>query len=99
MTVLLENARIVDGTGSPWFRGWVMIEDETIVQVGRSSQTVPDVSEQIDLDGDVSGQDELALGELLDKDSVLQIDRKTGETIVLRRLTDPECFERAYGSV
>lgn len=40
MVERLSGARIVDGTGSPWFRGWVDIEDERITAVGRG--TPPD---------------------------------------------------------
>jgi len=37
-----------------------------------------------------------SLGVLPDKHPVVRIDRQTGETVVLQRLTDPEGFERAY---
>jgi len=33
--LLLRNARIVDGTGSPWFFGDVTLEDGIIVDIGR----------------------------------------------------------------
>src|SRR5262245_41779669 len=32
--VLITNARIVDGTGSPWFRGDIGIVGNTIAQIG-----------------------------------------------------------------
>ncbi len=35
MDLVLSNCRIIDGTGAPWFRGWIGIEDGTISQVGR----------------------------------------------------------------
>ena len=34
--LLLRNARIIDGTGSPWYRGDVAITGDTIVRVARS---------------------------------------------------------------
>lgn len=40
MVSRLTGARIVDGTGSPWFRGWVDIEGPRIGHVGRG--TPPD---------------------------------------------------------
>ena len=33
--LLLRNARIVDGTGSPWFFGDVALKDGIIVDIGR----------------------------------------------------------------
>ncbi|MGQ9898568.1 MAG: N-acyl-D-amino-acid deacylase family protein [Acidobacteriota bacterium] len=49
--VLITNARVVDGTGNPWFRAQVAIKDGYIVRVGRkltgSAKTV------IDADGRV----------------------------------------------
>jgi N-acyl-D-amino-acid deacylase len=50
---LLEDARIVDGTGAPWFRGSVAVANGSIDAVYR--QPNPDVTavERIDLDGDV----------------------------------------------
>jgi N-acyl-D-amino-acid deacylase len=55
MTVdmLLENARIVDGTGSPWFRGAVGIEDGEIASVSRTSDPGIDAAERVDVDGAV----------------------------------------------
>jgi N-acyl-D-amino-acid deacylase len=34
-TVLIQNARVVDGTGSPWFRADLAIRDRWICAVGR----------------------------------------------------------------
>jgi N-acyl-D-amino-acid deacylase len=35
LDLVLENRRLVDETGNPWFVGDVGIEDGTIVEVGR----------------------------------------------------------------
>ena len=32
--LLITNARIVDGTGNPWYRGWVAVAGSEIVSVG-----------------------------------------------------------------
>ena len=34
--LLLRNARIVDGTGNPWFRGDLAVRGDTIVQIAPS---------------------------------------------------------------
>ncbi|MFC5277201.1 amidohydrolase family protein [Halorubrum rubrum] len=39
--LLIENARVVDGTGAPWFRGAVAVEDGRIEAIRRESS--PDV--------------------------------------------------------
>lgn len=51
MDIIIENARIIDGTGSPWFRGWVAVEDGTITRVSRQSHTIPGAIDSIDIDG------------------------------------------------
>jgi N-acyl-D-amino-acid deacylase len=51
--VLLENARIVDGTGAPWFRGAVAIEDGRIRSVERGRTRGRSASEVVDLGGSV----------------------------------------------
>ena len=33
--LVITNARIIDGTGNPWFRGEIGIKDGRIVKVGR----------------------------------------------------------------
>jgi len=38
LDLVLENGRLVDGTGNPWFFGDVGIKDGTIVEVGRANQ-------------------------------------------------------------
>jgi N-acyl-D-amino-acid deacylase len=38
LDLVLENGRLVDGTGNPWFFGDVGIKDGTIVEVGRVGQ-------------------------------------------------------------
>ena len=43
------NARIIDGTGSPWMRGQVAMRDGTIVAVGRT--VAGDAGETVDLKG------------------------------------------------
>ena len=42
LDLLLKNARIVDGTGAPWFRGAVGVEDGTITTVRR--ETSPNIT-------------------------------------------------------
>jgi N-acyl-D-amino-acid deacylase len=53
MTVelLLENARVVDGTGSPWFRGSVGVADGEIRTVRRDPDPGVDAVERLDVDG------------------------------------------------
>ncbi|MEF8788635.1 MAG: D-aminoacylase [Haloarculaceae archaeon] len=51
--VLLENARVVDGTGAPWFRGSVAIDDGRIETVERGRTDDLDAAETVDLDGSV----------------------------------------------
>ena len=38
LDLVIENGRLVDGTGNPWFFGDVGIKDGTIVEVGRVNQ-------------------------------------------------------------
>src|SRR5215218_7605972 len=38
LDLVLENGRLVDGTGNPWFFGDVGIKDSTIVELGRVNQ-------------------------------------------------------------
>lgn len=49
--VLLENARLVDGTGSPWRNGSVAVEDGRIEHVGPGA--VDDANEVVDAEGKV----------------------------------------------
>ena len=51
--VLLENARIVDGTGAPWFRGSVTVTDGRIEAVARGRTDDPTADETVDLGGSV----------------------------------------------
>lgn len=49
--LVIINARIVDGTGNPWFRGSIAIKDGRIAKVGRvdaeTAKTVIDANSQI----------------------------------------------------
>lgn len=49
--ILLENGRIVDGTGAPWRHGSVLVEDGRIAAVGTDIGEGADVT--VDVDGDV----------------------------------------------
>ncbi|MFB6221098.1 MAG: amidohydrolase family protein [Halolamina sp.] len=51
--LLIENARIVDGTGAPWFRGSVAVEGDHVAAVSRESspdthaETVIDAADRV----------------------------------------------------
>lgn len=47
-TTLIKNGRIVDGSGSPWYRGDILIEGDRIAAMGRVAQTADAV---IEVDG------------------------------------------------
>ena len=47
--VVFRNARIVDGTGSPWRKGDVAVRDGRIAAVGPN--TAGDAKETIDVNG------------------------------------------------
>ncbi|WP_122091217.1 N-acyl-D-amino-acid deacylase family protein [Halalkalicoccus subterraneus] len=49
----IENARIVDGTGAPWFRGAVGVEDGTITHVCREREPEFDAAVHVDAAGSV----------------------------------------------
>jgi len=51
--VLITNARIVDGTGAPWFSGAVVVDDGTISSVVRETAPDIDAATTIDADGRV----------------------------------------------
>jgi N-acyl-D-amino-acid deacylase len=51
--VLLANGRVVDGTGSPWFRGSVAVSDGRIVEVSRRREPAIDATDRVDVDGRV----------------------------------------------
>ncbi|UHQ98552.1 D-aminoacylase (plasmid) [Natrinema zhouii] len=53
LDLLVENARIVDGTGAPWFRGAVGVTDGTIRRVCRAPDHGLDAATTIDADGSV----------------------------------------------
>ncbi|ELY37778.1 N-acyl-D-amino-acid deacylase family protein [Natronorubrum tibetense] len=48
--LLITNARIVDGTGAPWFAGSVAVDDGKIVAVRR--ETAPDADGETTIDAD-----------------------------------------------
>jgi N-acyl-D-amino-acid deacylase len=51
LDLLLEDARIIDGTGAPWFHGSVGIKDGRIETVSREASVGRDAAETVDLDG------------------------------------------------
>ncbi|ADD07514.1 homolog to D-aminoacylase (plasmid) [Natrialba magadii ATCC 43099] len=51
--VLLTNARVIDGTGAPWFRGAVGVTDDRIDAVLREETAAYDADIRIDVDGAV----------------------------------------------
>jgi N-acyl-D-amino-acid deacylase len=53
LDTLLTNARVVDGTGAPWFRGAVGVSDGEIVVVSRVPDPDRDAETVVDLDGAV----------------------------------------------
>jgi len=48
--LLLENARIVDGTGAPWFRGSIGVTDDEISHVLRGTDHGLGAAETVDVD-------------------------------------------------
>ncbi|MFB6298734.1 MAG: amidohydrolase family protein [Halobacteriales archaeon] len=51
--LLIDNAKVVDGTGAPWFRGSVGVRDGVIDAVHREADPGVDATEIIDADGAV----------------------------------------------
>ncbi len=49
--LLIENARICDGTGAPIYEGSVGVQDGTITHVSSSSRTGEDAARKIDAEG------------------------------------------------
>jgi N-acyl-D-aspartate/D-glutamate deacylase len=49
--LLIENARICDGTGDPIYEGSVGVQDGTITQVSTSARTGEDAAQKIDAEG------------------------------------------------
>jgi N-acyl-D-amino-acid deacylase len=49
----IENARVLDGTGAPWFRGSVAISEGTIAAVTRRRDDLPAAETVVDADGAV----------------------------------------------
>lgn len=52
-TTLLENARVVDGTGAPWFRGAVRLDDGEIADVSRVPEPTAGADTVLDVGGNV----------------------------------------------
>ncbi|MDX1748597.1 MAG: amidohydrolase family protein, partial [Halobacteriales archaeon] len=55
LDLVLRNARLVDGTGAPWFRGAVAVREGTIAAIRRdgASDLVDEATEVLDLGGQV----------------------------------------------
>lgn len=53
LDTLLRNAKIVDGTGAPWFRGAVGLDDGSIETVTRVPEPERDAETVVDVDGAV----------------------------------------------
>ncbi|WP_436925632.1 N-acyl-D-amino-acid deacylase family protein [Halosimplex amylolyticum] len=51
--LLVDDARVVDGTGAPWFRGAVAVDDGTITAIRRDSAHGLSAETRIDADGSV----------------------------------------------
>lgn len=51
--LLLEGARVVDGTGAPWFEGAVAVEGGRIEAVHRGGRVRPEAATTVDVGGDV----------------------------------------------
>jgi len=67
LDILIEGARIVDGSGNPWFRGSIGIRDGRIVEVGhfqrKSARRIIDAGDMVVTPGfiDLMGQSTLVL--------------------------------------
>lgn len=57
LDVLIDGARILDGTGSPWFSGSIGIEQGEITHVVRGSPHELTAEEEIDAAGNVACPD------------------------------------------
>ncbi|XVH33155.1 N-acyl-D-amino-acid deacylase family protein (plasmid) [Haloferacaceae archaeon DSL9] len=53
LDLLIENARVIDGTGAPWFRGSIGVDDGRIDQISRAPDHGLDARTRIDADGSV----------------------------------------------
>ena len=51
--LLIKNARIVDGSGNPWFRADVAIKDGRIARIGRLNNGPETASRTIDARGQI----------------------------------------------
>ena len=48
MNLVVANATIVDGTGTPGIAGWVAVEGDRIAAVGRTGEEPPEATRTID---------------------------------------------------
>ena len=46
--LIIKNVRIIDGTSTPWYRGWVAVQDGTIVRVDTSAPPTQAARELVD---------------------------------------------------
>ncbi|WP_276256418.1 N-acyl-D-amino-acid deacylase family protein [Halomontanus rarus] len=53
MGITFTNARVLDGTGSPWFRGSITVRDGKIERLWRTTDPDIESEERIDVDGAV----------------------------------------------
>ncbi len=51
--LVIVNARIIDGTGNPWFRGSIAVKKGKIVQVGRFDDEAGSATKRIDAKGQI----------------------------------------------
>ena len=46
--LIIKNVRIIDGTSAPWYRGWVAVQDGTIVRVDTAAPPTQAAREFVD---------------------------------------------------
>ncbi len=47
LDILIRNAKIVDGTGNPWFYGDLAITGERIVEIAAPGQISPETAREV----------------------------------------------------